>query len=69
MVLLLRCQSSEVASVTDRYDDEYRYYLDIDKILRSSDGVEFAVCNQWGHQFAHFQAYVQRSFNWTIEEV
>lgn len=55
--------------IRNGYDDEYRYYLDIDKILRSSDGVEFAVCNQWGHQFAHFQAYVQRSFNWTIEEV
>lgn len=55
--------------IQNGYDDERRYYLDRDKILRSSDGIEFAVCHQWGHQFAHFQAYVSKTFNWTIEEI
>ena len=55
--------------IQNGYDDERRYYLDRDKILRSSDGIEFAVCHQWGHQFAHFQTYVSKTFNWTIEEI
>lgn len=55
--------------IQNGYDDERRYFLDRDKILRSSDGIEFAVCHQWGHQFSHFQAYVSKTFNWTIEEI
>ena len=55
--------------IQNGYDDEHRYYLDRDKILRSSDGIEFAVCHQWGHQFSHFQSYVQKNFNWTIKEL
>ena len=55
--------------IQNGYDDEHRYYLDRDNILRSSDGIEFAVCHQWGHQFSNFQAYVSRTFNWTIEEI
>lgn len=55
--------------IQNGYDDERRYYLDRDKILRSSDGIEFAVCHQWGHQFSYFQSYVRKNFNWTIEEI
>lgn len=55
--------------IQNGYDDERRYYLDRDKTLRSSDGIEFAVCHQWGHQFSHFQAYVSTKFNWTIKEI
>lgn len=55
--------------IQNGYDDERRYYLDKDKTLRSSDGIEFAVCHQWGHQFTHFQAYVQNTLNWTIDEI
>lgn len=55
--------------IQNGYDDERRYYLDRDKTLRSSDGIEFAVCHQWGHQFTHFQAYVQNTLNWTIDEI
>lgn len=55
--------------IQNGYDDQRRYYLDRDKILRSADGVEFAVCHQWGHQFTHFQTYVNKAFNWTIEEL
>lgn len=56
------------ARIQTGYDDERRYYLERDKILCSADGIEFAVCNQWGHQFAYFQTYVLQKFNWTIEE-
>lgn len=55
--------------IQNGYDDERRYYLDRDKILRSSDGIEFAVCHQWGHQFSYFQSYVRENFNWTIKEI
>lgn len=55
--------------IQNGYDDERRYFLDRDKILRSSDGIEYAVCHQWGHQFAHFQTYVSKTFNWIIEEI
>lgn len=55
--------------IQNGYDDERRYYLDRGKILRSFDGIEFAVCSQWGHQFSHFQTYVYNTFNWTIKEI
>ena len=53
--------------IQNGYDDEHRYFLDRDKILRSSDEIEFAVCHQWGHQFSNFQKYVSKVFNWTMK--
>lgn len=45
-----------------------RYFLDPSDILTSADGVQFAVCNQWGDQFQQFQEYV-KNFSWSLEEV
>lgn len=51
------------------FDDNKRYFLDKDKILKTKDGIEFAVCHQWGNQFPKFQEYVRKRFGWTLEEV
>lgn len=61
--------SSIQRRIQNGYDDGRRFYLDRDKILCSSDGIQFAVCHQWGHQFSNFQSYIQTAFNWSIEEV
>jgi hypothetical protein len=45
-----------------------RYFLDPHDILTSADGVQFAVCNQWGIQFPQFQKHI-RNFGWTLTEV
>lgn len=45
-----------------------RYFLDPHDILTSSDGVEYAVCNQWGDQFYLFQEHI-KNFGWTLTEV
>lgn len=45
-----------------------RYFLDPRDILISSDGVEYAVCNQWGDQFHQFQEHV-KNFGWALTEV
>lgn len=51
------------------FDDNSRYFLDKDKILKAKDGVEFAVCHQWGNQFPKFQEHVRKRFGWSLEEV
>jgi hypothetical protein len=45
-----------------------RYFLDEDKILKSADGIRFAVCNQWGDQFPAFQRHVE-TLGWWLEEI
>lgn len=47
---------------------EIRYFLDPHDILIGSDGVAFAVCNQWGDQFHQFQQHVKK-LGWTLSEV
>lgn len=51
------------------YDDNRRYFLGKDQILKAKDGVEFVVCHQWGNQFHQFQEHVKKRFGWTLEEV
>ena len=51
------------------FDDDKRYFLDPSRRFRTIDGVEFAVCHQWGNQFDRFCEYVEDKFGWTIEEV
>lgn len=51
------------------FDDAKRYFLDPSCRFRTIDGVEFAVCHQWGNQFDKFCEYVEDKFGWTIEEV
>lgn len=64
---------ASVSSINKRrregQDVENRYYLDKDKIMHSYDDIEFAVSNQWGHQFRYFQEYVGKKFGWIIEEI
>lgn len=45
-----------------------RYFLEPQDILTSADGVEYAVCNQWGNQFYLFQEHV-KNFRWTLTEI
>lgn len=51
------------------FDDAKRYFLDPSRRFRTIDGIEFAVCHQWGNQFDNFCEYVEDKFGWTIEEV
>lgn len=51
------------------FDDDKRYFLEPSRRFRTIDGVEFAVCHQWGNQFDRFCEYVEDKFGWTIEEV
>ena len=51
------------------FDDAKRYFLDPSRRFRTIDGIEFAVCHQWGNQFDRFCEYVEDKFGWTIEEV
>lgn len=51
------------------YDDDSRYFLSDNQILKAKDGVEFAVCHEWGNQFFKFQEHVKKRFGWTLEEV
>lgn len=44
-----------------------RYFLESYNILTSADGVQFAVCNQWGTQFYQFQNHI-RNFGWELKE-
>nr|DAJ08930.1 MAG TPA: DNA TOPOISOMERASE I [Caudoviricetes sp.] len=64
---------AKLAKVNSRvargYDDDKRYFLDKDKILKAKDGVEFVVCHQWGNQFPKFQEHIRKRFGWTLEEV
>jgi hypothetical protein len=49
-------------------DTKNRYFLAEEDILTSADGVRFAVCHEWGHQFANFQKHIS-TLGWTLEEV
>lgn len=48
-------------------DHKSRYYVNDKDILTSADGVRFAVCNQWGDNFANFIQQVE-SLGWKVEE-
>lgn len=51
------------------FDDENRYFLGSSNQFTTIDGVEFAVCHQWGGQFDKFCEYVEDKFGWIIEKV
>ena len=51
------------------FDDDKRYFIDPSRRFRTIDGVEFAVCHQWGTQFDRFREYVGDKLGWTIDEV
>ena len=51
------------------FDDDKRYFIDSSRRFRTIDGVEFAVCHQWGTQFDRFREYVGDKLGWTIDEV
>lgn len=51
------------------YDDDKRYFMEPQNILKTIDGIKFVVCHQWGNQFDRFCQYVEDKFGWTIEEV
>ena len=49
-------------------DIDNRFFLDPNDILTSADGVQYAVCKEWGNQFSNFQEHV-KGFGWSLEEV
>lgn len=49
--------------------EEDRWFLEPEEILTAADGVRFAVCNEWGDNFASFQKHVADQLGWTLEEV
>ena len=49
--------------------EEGRWFLEPEEILTASDGVRFAVCTEWGDNFASFQKHVAEQLGWTLEEV
>lgn len=51
------------------FDDDKRYFIDPSRRFRTIDGVEFAVCHQWGTRFDRFREYVGDKLGWTIDEV
>ena len=51
------------------FDDENRYFLGSSNQFTTIDGVEFAVCHQWGGQFDKFCEYVEDKLGWIIEKV
>lgn len=55
--------------ISHGYDDDKRYFLDEDKILKAKNGVEFVVCHQWGTQFPKFQEHIKKRFGWSLEEI
>ena len=44
-----------------------RYYVEEKDLLTSSDGIKFAVCKEWGDNFANFKNQVQK-LGWEISE-
>lgn len=44
-----------------------RYYVEDNNVLVSADGVHFAVCNQWGDNFANFVRQVE-NMGWSVTE-
>lgn len=57
------------AKITQGGDHGNRYFIDSDQILKSGDGVLFAVSNQWGNQFERLRKYILKKFGWRIDEV
>ena len=51
------------------FDDDKRYFISPDRVMKTIDGVEFVVCHQWGNQFYRFQEYVKDKFGWIIKEI
>ena len=49
--------------------EEGRWFLAPEDILTTADGVRFAVCTQWGDNFASFQTHVTEQLGWPLEEV
>lgn len=49
--------------------EEDRWFLEPEEILTAADGVRFAVCNEWGDNFASFQQHVSDQLGWTLKEV
>lgn len=45
-----------------------RWFLEPEEILKSADGIHFAVSNEWGDNFTAFQNHVIKSFGWTLTE-
>jgi len=48
-------------------DHKNRYYMEDKDILTSADGVTFAVCKEWGDNFANFVKQVE-NLGWKVEE-
>lgn len=46
-----------------------RWFLYESDILCSSDGIRFAVSNEWGDNFVEFQKYIMDSWGWSLTEV
>lgn len=51
------------------YKFDNKYFMGEKEILKSSDGIKFAVCNQWGNQFNKFQSHIAQKLGWSICEV
>lgn len=45
-----------------------RWFLETEEILTSSDGIRFAVSNEWGDNFDNFKKHIESSFGWSVEE-
>lgn len=50
------------------HNDTKRYFMGKDYIIKTRDGVEFVVCNQWNDQFPRFQQHIKNRFGWSLEE-
>lgn len=48
-------------------DHKNRYYMDKKDVLTSADGVHFAVCKEWGDNFANFVQQVE-GLGWKVTE-
>ena len=48
-------------------DHKNRYYMEDKDVLTSADGVAFAVCKEWGDNFANFMKQVE-NLGWKVEE-
>lgn len=64
---------TQISTISDRisrgHDDNRRYLLNQENLFKSADGVEFAVCGEWGNQFDNFRRYIEDHLGWKIEEV
>lgn len=48
--------------------EDKRWFLDSNDILTAADGVNFAVSNEWGDNFANFQTHIQNELGWSLDE-